>query len=156
VYEVDFLPVGDGGRSGDAIALRYSTTGSWSDQVVVVIDGGFGDDGPELADHIQRWYGTSAVDLVVSTHPDGDHVGGLSHVLEHLTVRELLVHDPRAHLSSTDGLALDAVLGLIELADELGVPRTEPYTGLTRFGGSFTVCGPTQAYYDELTRWYPG
>ncbi len=150
MYEVDFLPVGDGGRSGDAIALRYSTTGSWNDQVVVVIDGGFGDDGRALVEHIQRWYGTSTVDLAVNTHPDGDHVGGLPYVLEHLAVRELLVHDPRAHLSTTDGLALDAVLSLIDLADELGVRRTEPYTGLSRFGGTFTVCGPTRAYYREL------
>lgn len=151
MYEVDFLPVGDGERSGDAIALRYSAPNPWNgDQVVVVIDGGFSDDGPALVEHIRCWYGTSRVDLVLNTHPDGDHVGGLRHVLEQLTVRELLVHDPRAHLADPDGLALDAVLGLIDLADDLGVPRAEPYAGLTRFGATFLVCGPTPDYYRAL------
>ena len=150
MYEVDVLPVGEGEKSGDAIALRYSTTGSWSDQVVVVIDGGFGDDGEALVEHITRWYGTDQVDLVVSTHPDGDHVGGLRHVLEQLAVAELLVHDPRAHVTDIDGLALDAVLGLIDMADDRGVRRTEPYTGLSRFAGTFQVCGPTREYYREL------
>jgi beta-lactamase superfamily II metal-dependent hydrolase len=151
MYEVDFLPVGDGERSGDAIALRYQApnpaNGDW---VVVVIDGGFSDDGPALVDHVQRWYRTSRVDLVVNTHPDGDHVGGLSHVLEHLEVGELLVHDPRAHLTDTSDLALDTVLGLIDLADELGVPRTEPLAGLHRFDGTFLICGPSRAYYQQL------
>ena len=38
-YEIDFLPVGDGEKSGDAICLRYSYDGgeSWH---VGVIDGG--------------------------------------------------------------------------------------------------------------------
>lgn len=151
VYEVDFLPVGDGGRSGDAITLRYTApnpaNGDW---VVVVFDGGFSDDGEALVRHIKRYYGTSRVDLVVSTHPDGDHVGGLHHVLEQLTVGELLVHDPRPHLTSTAGLALDAVLELIDLADRLGVPRAEPFTGLSRFGETFQVCGPTREYYRLL------
>lgn len=150
MYEVDFLPVGESERSGDAIALRYTTTGSWDDQVVVVIDGGFSDSGQALVQHIQRWYGTSTVDLVINTHPDGDHVGGLRHVLEQLHVRELLVHDPGAHLGRTDGLALDAVQGLIELADELGVPRAEPFAGMDLLGGNLLVCGPSHAYYGDL------
>ena len=45
-YEIDFLPVGDGARSGDAIALRYGNLeGTRAEQTVVVIDGGFTDDG---------------------------------------------------------------------------------------------------------------
>jgi hypothetical protein len=46
MYEIDFLPVGDGARSGDAIALRYGNLeGTRAEQTVVVIDGGFTDDG---------------------------------------------------------------------------------------------------------------
>jgi hypothetical protein len=151
VYEVDFLPVGDGGRSGDAIALRYSAPNPANDdQVVVVIDGGFSDDGEALVEHITRYYGTSRVDLVVSTHPDGDHANGLCHLLEELTVGELLIHDPRTRLRDTDGLALDTVLDLIDLADKYSVPRTEPFTGLTRFDDSFLVAGPTQEYYAQM------
>ncbi|MGL2523264.1 hypothetical protein ACOWOB_05920 [Helicobacter pylori] len=40
-YEIDFLPVGDGKKSGDAIAMRW-WHGEWSKerQKVMVIDGG--------------------------------------------------------------------------------------------------------------------
>jgi hypothetical protein len=41
-------PSATAGAPATHIALRYSTTGSWHDQILVVIDGGFGDDGPEL------------------------------------------------------------------------------------------------------------
>ncbi len=41
-YEVDFHPVGDGERSGDAICLRFGDLNAGHDQqVVMVIDGGY-------------------------------------------------------------------------------------------------------------------
>lgn len=151
MYEVDFLPVGDASRSGDAIALRYSAVNPSNDnQVVVVIDGGFDDDGEALVKHIRNWYHTDRVDLMISTHPDGDHAGGLHHVLGDLTVGELLIHDPRRYLPSTTELALDTVIELIDLADQQQITRTEPFTGLTRFDGSLLICGPTREYYRQL------
>lgn len=40
MYEVDFLPVGDGERSGDAIAVRFTKPGT--DAIAhVIIDAGF-------------------------------------------------------------------------------------------------------------------
>lgn len=36
-YEIDFLAVGDGERSGDAIAVRYGSPGAYR---VMVVDGG--------------------------------------------------------------------------------------------------------------------
>ncbi len=36
-YEIDFLPVGNSERSGDAIAVRYGTPGNYK---VMVYDGG--------------------------------------------------------------------------------------------------------------------
>ncbi len=77
-YEIDFLAVGDNGRSGDAIALRYGNLhGDRDAQRVVVIDGGFSDDGYRLAELIRTYYKTDHVDLVVSSHPDSDHANGL-------------------------------------------------------------------------------
>ena len=39
-YEVDFLPVGDGEKSGDAISLRFGNLfGGRNEQVVIIIDG---------------------------------------------------------------------------------------------------------------------
>jgi glyoxylase-like metal-dependent hydrolase (beta-lactamase superfamily II) len=76
-YEVDFLAVGDEGRSGDAIAVRFGNLNDPSQQYVVVIDGGLTDTGTELVNHIKTFYNTSDVDLVISTHPDSDHAAGL-------------------------------------------------------------------------------
>lgn len=61
MYEIDFLPVGDGARSGDAIALRYGNLeGTRAEQTVIVIDGGFSDDGEALVELIETHYDTTA------------------------------------------------------------------------------------------------
>src|SRR5262249_37948843 len=96
-YQVDFFPVGDGSKSGDAIAMRF---GDFSDHLktqVVVIDGGFQSSGDALVKHIREEYGTTYVDLVVSTHPDNDHSSGLAPVIEELTVGQLWMHKPWEH-----------------------------------------------------------
>lgn len=55
-YEIDFLPVGNGERSGDAIAIRY---GSQDNYKIMVYDGGTKESGQALVDHIKK-YGSSA------------------------------------------------------------------------------------------------
>jgi beta-lactamase superfamily II metal-dependent hydrolase len=150
VYEVDFLAVKPDGKSGDAITARFSTpTGS---QAVMVIDGGFTEIGNDIVSHIRRWYGTSYVDLVVNTHPDADHINGLTTVLEELRVGELLIHQPRQHGYSDAQVNPEAVDELVALARRRGVPVTEPFAGLQRFDGALTVLGPTQDYYEELLK----
>lgn len=71
-YELDFLPVeaegGGGTKSGDAIAGRFRLSDGSSR--VIVVDGGCTAIGDDLVDHIQRYYQTNVVNLVVSTHPD--------------------------------------------------------------------------------------
>jgi len=59
-FEVDFLAVGEGAKSGDAIALHFGNfAGQRSDQTVIVIDGGTKDSGENLVTHIQKHYGTT-------------------------------------------------------------------------------------------------
>jgi beta-lactamase superfamily II metal-dependent hydrolase len=92
-YEVDFLPVGEGKSSGDAICLRYSSDNgeTW---IVGVIDGGTQVTGEKVCTHIKDHYGTETIDFIVSTHPDQDHASGLSVVLEEMTVKKVLMHCP--------------------------------------------------------------
>ncbi len=169
-YEIDFLPVGDGGRGGDAIALRYGNLhGSRNEQTVVIIDGGNQDSGQELVDHVQERYDTDVVDLVVCTHPDSDHSSGLSVVLEQLEVKRLWMHRPWKHAGkisdafvdddiTNDGLSellqesLKHACKLEELADEKGIPISEPFSdgaSSTRFP-EIRVLGPSRDYYREL------
>ena len=93
LYEIDFLPVGEGERSGDAICLRYSDDNgeTWR---VGVIDGGTIEVGEKLCDHIKKYYETDEVDFLFCSHPDQDHASGLSVVLENLKVNKVLMHCP--------------------------------------------------------------
>ena len=52
-YEIDFLSVGDGERSGDAIAFRIGNlSGPREQQFVGIVDGGFTDSGQALVNHV--------------------------------------------------------------------------------------------------------
>lgn len=156
MYEIDFLPVesesGLGSKSGDAIALRF-TAEQEQRNVVVVIDGGFSHVGEKLAEHVKQYFSTTEIDLVISTHPDADHLNGLTTLLENaeFTVRELLIHQPRAHFSNVaDFSNLESLDKLLSTAKNNGVTLTEPFTGLTRFGGQLKILGPSLSYYEEL------
>jgi len=166
--EVDFLPVDAGEKSGDAIALRYGNLyGPRNEQVVVVIDGGFQKNGEELVKHIKKYYKTDRVDLVISSHPDSDHVSGLRVVLEQLDVGALWMHRPWKHTSGIadmfeDGRVTDSsvrkkleeslnqAINLEELARQKGIPITEPFQGLSDDDGNLKVLGPSEEFYESL------
>jgi hypothetical protein len=169
-FEIDFLAVGEGARSGDAIALRWGNLyGPRDQQFVMVIDGGNKESGANLVDHIQGYYGTSDVDLVLNTHPDADHASGLSVVLEELTVKKLWMHRPWTRLQhiydlvqdgriTQDSLqarieeALEAAYDLEQIAEDKGIPIWEPFTSvpMERGGATIRVLGPSRAYYTDV------
>lgn len=103
-YEIDFIPVGEGERSGDAIAMRITKNGKTE---IYVIDGGTKASGEALVQHVKEYYGTDRVDYLISTHPDMDHISGLRVVLEKLKVRELWMHKPWEHASKIINDILD-------------------------------------------------
>lgn len=167
-YEIDYIPVGEGEKSGDAIAIRFGNlNGLRSEQTVIVIDGGFKESGEALVEHIIKYYGTDKVDLVISTHPDADHTSGLSVVLEKLTVGCLLMHKPWDHaqeikdlfksgritasgLEETLEKSLQHASDLEALANEKGIPIIEPFQGMTGYDGALHVLGPSKEYYESL------
>jgi beta-lactamase superfamily II metal-dependent hydrolase len=158
-YEIDFLPVGNGDSSGDAIAVRWGTPGNYQ---VLLYDGGTKDAGAALVQHVQTHYGTTRVDHVVSSHPDGDHASGLAVVLEQLNVQRIWMHRPWAHSAVIHGYFADgriteaslaarlqdtmrAAYELERLAQRLGIPITEPYQGQAI--GPFWVLSPHRDWY---------
>ena len=163
-YEVDFMNVGDGERSGDAIALRYrDDDGAWK---VMIVDGGDKAAGERLVRHVQTVYRTNRVDYVVNTHPDTDHASGLEVVMETLQVGELWVHRPwnyakRIHAWCADGRF--TLSGLQErLQDDLRhayqlekiairkrIPIYEPFQGMN-IGNKFWVASPAKEWYQHL------
>lgn len=173
-YEVDFIGVGQESQSGDAIVARFGNLyGSRDEQTIIVIDGGFKDDGQRIVDHIKSHYNTDIVDLVISTHPDQDHINGLETVIEELDVNELWMHLPWDH---NEGLAekfhdgritdnsisdklkdtLNKAYELFELATDQGITVREPFTGLTDTNGNIKVLGPSLDYYVDLIPEFDG
>ncbi|MGN6196280.1 MAG: ComEC/Rec2 family competence protein [Ginsengibacter sp.] len=95
-YEIDYLPVGENSKSGDAIAIRIGDyeSSQWKNQRVFIIDGGNLASGGALVKHVNEIYKTDKVDRVFLTHPDGDHASGLRPVIEHLQVGKIWMHRP--------------------------------------------------------------
>lgn len=150
MYEVDFLPVGEKGQSGDAIAMRFSRPDG-AGNAVMVIDAGFQADGDALVEHIDQYYETNKVDVAVLTHPDGDHIGGMGRVIENLDVATLCLH----RIGDRGGESLpaaDAVKELIELAENRGTTVAEPFAGTHTLGGAVTFLGPDEAWYEQLVK----
>ena len=173
-YEVDFLPVGNGERSGDAIALRFGNLhGSRSEQTVVVIDGGYNESGEALVEHMSRYYKTDKVDIVVSTHPDADHAAGLAVVLDRLSVGALWMHQPWKHTKDISEMfkdgrvtdksvredlrkSLESAHELEQLVERHRIPIVEPFTGLSDRTGRIVVVGPTEKFYESLLPGFRG
>ncbi|WP_251842268.1 ComEC/Rec2 family competence protein [Enterobacter hormaechei] len=166
-YEVDFLAVGDK-KSGDAICIRWGNLhGTREEQKVVVIDAGYSTTGPQVIEHLEKYYHTDKIDLLISTHPDGDHVGGLTYVLENAVVNEFWIHKPWEHNENlakefADGRITDASIAermkenlqkaydAVKLAEKKGIDIHEPFQGKTWDTAKLIVIGPTQAFYETL------
>lgn len=160
-YEVDLLAVGDGERSGDAMAIRYidSNGTRW----VAVIDGGTKESGQNLVDHIKAYYGTDEVDYVISTHADADHASGLTAVLEQLKVGALLMHQPWNYAQEVCELvdreisaitmekkiiqSLKNARELEKIAKSKNIPIYEPFQGVKTQNGLIHVLGPSEDFY---------
>lgn len=147
MHEIDFLPVGKGGRSGDAIAMRFTKPSGGTAHVI--LDAGFQADGEALVEHVQHYYGTSHIDLAILTHPDGDHIGSMGVVVRELKVGTLWLHD----LGARGGASLDAadaVDDLMGVASDNCTTVAEPFAGTFGVGGALRILGPTEEYYEEL------
>ena len=164
LYELDFLPVGEGESSGDAICLRYSTDegNTWH---VGVIDGGTQTSGEALCEHIKSYYGTETVDFLVCSHPDQDHASGLSVVLENLTVNKVLMHCPWDYVDQvyeyvTDGRVTKESLKrrlieghpyaykVYELATSKGIPIHHAFSDLADHNiPCLHILGPSINFY---------
>ncbi len=165
-YEVDYIPVGNGKKSGDAIILRFGNlTGTRDEQFIIVIDGGFSEAGELIVQHISQYYNTDYVDLVISTHPDIDHISGLLIVLDKLRVGALLMHKPWEHSQEIknffknknitfSGLkerlekSIQNANELEELATSKGITIIEPFQGTTGYSGKMHILGPSKEYYE--------
>jgi Metallo-beta-lactamase superfamily len=162
-FEIEFFPVGDSTKAGDAIVARYGQNGQYA---VSVIDGGTEDSGLAIVEHIRSVYGPETViDHVICTHPDADHASGLRKILEVVPVRNLWLHGVWHHAGemlpyfedkrwTTDGLETairkeyPIIKDLLDLAADRNIPVYEPFAGQQI--GPLTVLSPTGWVYARL------
>ena len=163
--EIDFLAIGEETRSGDAIVLRYGNLqGDRDEYRVVVIDAGFEEGGNKVVEQIKNIYNTETIDLLVSTHPDNDHSGGIVNILEQLKVKKIWMHCPWKHTENISKLfnhpavtdnsvenriekGLSIAKDIESKAEELGIPIEEPFSGLMDDTKKLLVLGPSESYY---------
>lgn len=168
-YEIDYIPVGEGEKSGDAIAMRFGNNLATApeNQTVIVIDGGFEESGKALVQHIKDYYKTNKVDLLISTHPDLDHSSGLTAILEELDVKAILMHKPWEHADEIKNMFKDGRItasGLEEklekslqsasdieaIARKKNIPIYEPFQGMKLGDSILHILGPSEDYYKNL------
>ena len=162
--EIEFLPVGEGCKAGDAIVVRYGSDNVYE---LMIIDGGNKDSGKAIVEHIRAEFGNDKViSHVVLTHGDADHASGLTEVLSELPVKNLWLHVPwisaaaaRPYFADkrwTDaGLALTlrAEYDLIDEIFNIAVAKKtiqiyQPFAGSTI--GPFRVLSPHKSVYPLL------
>jgi len=166
-----FLPIGDK-KCGDAIAIRFGDvdSGDPNKQYVIVIDGGYTDDWQKIVDLVKINFGLPMIDLVVSSHTDKDHIGGLPGLIQNFRVANLWMHLPWNHSVDintfkqsnyqnpkrlmTEWLkkSLKQSGELASVAIAAGITPEEPFTGMvyqTPYG-KLTVLSPSLEYYETL------
>lgn len=166
-YQIDYLPVGDASKAGDAICMRYATDNNFENQKVIVIDGGYSENGENIVSHLRNYYNTNKVDLVIATHSDHDHCLGLKTVITKCEIKQIWMHKPWEHSEDIrkylhDGRITDSSLSerlkesfkvvydIVELAIEKNIPIQEPFEGLEYDKGVLRILGPSKDYYQEL------
>ncbi|TPI30013.1 MBL fold metallo-hydrolase [Mesorhizobium sp. B3-2-1] len=161
--EIEFLPVGDGSKAGDAIVVRYGYPTAYQ---LMLVDGGHAETGENVVAHLKKHFGPFPVlEHVVLTHSDSDHASGLRTVLSAVPVKNLWMHIPwllaeeSRHLFSdkrwtAEGLkqAIKAEYGTLseiyDLAVAAGCNIFFPFQGADI--GPFRVCSPSRDTYNYL------
>lgn len=89
--EVHFIDVGQ----GDSILIQTPQNKN------ILIDGGPPDAGERIVSYLKK-EGIKSIDLLVVTHPDVDHIGGLPHVMGQIPIKKI-VDSGKLHTTRTYG-----------------------------------------------------
>lgn len=149
MYEFDVIAVGnDTDASATAARFTRPDTGAMAH---IVIDAGWQADGDTVVAHLKQHYEARSLDMVLLTHPDGDHIGGMGKIFDAYSVDRLVIHKIHERGGATLPAA-KAVKELIEKAESKGTTVVEPRPGLAFAGGALTILGPSDAYYNQLVQ----
>lgn len=143
---------------------------------VILIDGGNKGDGEKVINHLDRYVlpytDTFAPDLVICTHHDKDHIGGLIDVVNHYgnNIGEIWINNPAEYmgflnyqlleesfrkksLAKQYQVILESLTDLddfISIVDKKKIIRMPALAGRNKFDGVISVLGPSEKFYKSL------
>lgn len=167
---IDMLSVGN----ADSITVWLKDQNN--NHFVILIDGGKKSDGEKvikhLETHIKPNVGYAAPDLIICTHHDQDHIGGLTAVVEkyRTSIGEIWINNPADHISHHSYQTLKEsfrrksaqrqykvilesiknVADFISVVDRIGVERKPALHGCESQNGIIKILGPTKDFYNLL------
>lgn len=113
----------------------------WCGGETMMIDGGPNDSGGKAEQYVAA-YGIKTLKYIVPTHPDEDHVGGLTDVVQKLTVQNAIMTDATANTHTFEKL-------LTTIRNRhVKVLRAKVGDRYTLGGASFVIKGPVKEYSD--------
>lgn len=170
-YEIDMLDV----KAADAFLIHaFVDKGNGTEwEYVVLVDAGNEGDGEKIYNHINKYYEQTYIDLVIITHCDSDHYGGMQYLIakhndenDKFSIKKVWVHDPFNHVDVDDvkyirkeetlkdrlnaAYAFSDGGNLLDLLDKANIKRKEVFKGDTYDALNITVLGPDKDYYESL------
>ena len=169
-FEIDMLDV----KAADAFLIHAFTKESNGMELeyVVLVDAGNEGDGEKIIDHIQKYYAQQYIDLVIITHCDADHYGGMQYLIEKnnenndFHINNVWVHDPYDHVDVDDvkyirneetlrdrlnaAYAFSDGSNLLDLLDSSNIDREEVFSSDEYSPLNIKVLGPDKDYYESL------
>lgn len=136
--QVHFLDVGN----ADAALVR---TGDHQ----MLIDAGEPTDGAAVVDYLKQ-QGVGALDYVVATHPDADHIGGLPEVLEAFPVGSVLMSYAKDEDTPTS-YSYERLLTTL-LDRDIAVIEAAPGQTYALGGASVDILGPASHFTESNNR----
>ena len=178
MIEIDVLPASNETKGADSILLRFGTFSYDSvpnKQTVILIDGGYKENAENIKKHLDSFYDTKTIDLLICTHPDADHINGLLELLndEKIIINKALVHNPwkfkyainrKSNNDKTTPNSIEKRLekslssldDLLSKLDERKINTEFPFSGHTEFNGIIRILGPSDSYYTSRVAEFPG
>lgn len=112
----------------------------------ILIDGGNNDKGDDVVRYLQALH-VNDLEVMIATHPDADHIGGLDTVLSNVVVKS--VFTPR--VTHTTQTYEDFLLAVKQEGLKLKEAKAGVDLGLK--GAKAKFVGPVQSYGSELNDW---
>ncbi|MFC5403129.1 ComEC/Rec2 family competence protein [Cohnella soli] len=133
---VYFLDIGQGDST-------YIKTAAGDD---ILIDGGKNDAGARVVEYLKQ-LGVDDLEIVIATHPDSDHIGGLDTVIKSFNVKA--VYAPK--VSHTTDSFKDFLLAVKQAGRT--IKEAKAGVQLPLQGTEAVFVGPAKSYGDDLNDW---